>query len=54
MVDAENGVETRINEIESRANLTHRHGHTYQLAVGDIINAIKLIRGTLDAAFELN
>ena len=30
------------------------HGHVVQLAVGEAIKAIKIIRGTLDAAFELN
>ena len=30
------------------------HGHALQLAVGETIKAIKVIRGTLDAAFELN
>ena len=29
------------------------HAHALQLAVGEIIKAIKVIRGTLDAAFEL-
>ena len=30
------------------------HGHALQLALGETIKAIKIIRGTLDAAFELN
>ena len=34
--------------------MTHCYGHALQLAVGDTIKAIKLTRGTLDAAFELN
>ena len=45
---------TRIKEIGSYAHLTHCHGHVLQLAVGDIIKAIKTLRGTLDVAFELN
>ena len=48
MVGAKTGVATRINEIESHAHLTHYHGHTLET-----IKAI-IIRGTLDAAFELN
>ena len=48
------GVSTRINEVESHAHLTHCHGHALQLAVGDTIKAIKIMRSTLDAAFELN
>ena len=54
MVGAKTGVATHINEIESHANLTHCHGHGLQLAVGDTIKAIKITRGTLGAAFELN
>ena len=30
------------------------HGHALQLAVGETIKAMKIIRGTLDAVFELN
>ena len=54
MVGAEIGVATHINEIESHAHLTHSHGYTLQLAVGETIKAIKIMRGTLDAAFKLN
>ena len=54
MVGAKTGVATRINEIESHAHLTHYHGHALQLVVGETIKAIKIMRGTLDAAFELN
>ena len=54
MVGAKTGVATHINEIESHAHLTHYHGHALQLVVGETIKAIKIIRGTLDAAFELN
>ena len=48
------GVLTHINEIESHAHLTHCHGHALQLAIGETIKAIKIMRGTLDEAFELN
>ena len=48
------GVATRINEIESHAHVTHCHGHALQLVVSDTIKAIKILRGTLDAAFEVN
>ena len=30
------------------------HSHALQLAVGETIKAIKILRDTLDAAFELN
>ena len=49
MVGAKTGVATRTNEMES-----HTHGHALQLAVGDTIKAIKIMRSTLDAAFDLN
>ena len=54
MVGAKTGVATHINEIESHAHLTHYHGHALQLVVGETIKAIKIIRGSLDAALELN
>ena len=54
MVGAKAGVPTRINEIESHTHLTHCHGYTLQLAVGKTIKAIKIMRGTLDVAFEQN
>ena len=54
MFGAKTGVETHTNETESHAHLTHYHGHYLQLVIGETIKAIKIIRGTLDAAFELN
>ena len=42
-----------MNEIESHAHLTHCHSHALQLAVGETMETIKTMRGTLDAAFEL-
>ena len=49
MVGDKTGVAARINEIVSGA-----HGHTLYLALGDTIKAIKIMRDTLDAAFEFN
>ena len=54
MVVAKTGLATRINEMESHTYLTHCHGHVLQLAVADTIKAIKIMRSTLDAAFEFN
>ena len=54
MVGIKAGVATHINEIGSHAHLTHYHGHALQLIVGKTIKAIKVMRGTLDAAIELN
>ena len=44
MVGAKTGVATRINEIESRFHLTHCQGYAIQLAVGETIKAIKIMR----------
>ena len=49
MFGAKARVATRMNEIGSHAYLTHYHGH-----VLETIKAVKIIRGTLNAAFELN
>ena len=54
MIGAKTGVATRTNEMESHPHLTHCHGHALQLAVGDTIKAIKIMRSTLDAAFDLH
>ena len=48
------GVARYINEIESHAHLIHYDSHALQLAVGETVKAIKIIRCTLDAPFELN
>ena len=45
MIGAKTGVATHINDIESHAQ-SHYHGHA--------LKAIKIMRDTLDAAFELN
>ena len=50
MIGAKTGVATCINEIESN---WHCHGHALQSVDGDTIKAIQIIRGSLDAAFEL-
>ena len=54
MVGARTGVAQHINEIELHAHSTHYHGHALQLVVSETIKAIKIMRGTLDAATELN
>ena len=53
MADAKTGVAARINAIESRAHLTHCQAHVLQLAADDTIQSIKIMRGSLGAAFEL-
>ena len=54
MFAAKTGLETHINEIETYVHLVHYYGHALRLVVGETIKAIKIIRGTLDATFELN
>ena len=54
MVGAKTGVATSTNEMKSHTHLTHCHRHALQLAVGDTIKSIKIMRSTLDAAIELN
>ena len=54
MVGAKTGVATHVNEIDSHTHLTHYHGHALQLVVHETIKATKIMRGTLDAVFELN
>ena len=54
MFGAKTRVATHINEIESNAHLSHCHGHALHLVVGETIKAIKIIRDTLEAPFELN
>ena len=49
MVSAKTGEAARINERESLAHLTHYHG-----LVLETIKTMKIMRGTLDATFELN
>ena len=49
MAGAKTRVGTHINEIESHAPLSLYHGHALKT-----IKVIKIIRGTLDVAFELN
>ena len=49
MVRAKTGVATPINEIKPHTHLTYYHGNNLE-----IIEVIKIIRSTLDAAFELN
>ena len=53
MVGAETGVATRIKEIVSRALLIYCYSQALQLAVGNTIKVIKLMRDTLDVAVEL-
>ena len=53
MIGTKTGVAAYIKEIESHAHLTHCHGDALQLVVSETIKAIKIMRDTLDAAFEL-
>ena len=54
MAGVKTGVATHINEIEPQVHLRHCHGHALQLAIGETIKTIKIMKSTPDAAFELN
>ena len=54
MIGAKTGVATHINKVELHAHLIHCHGHALQLAIGETIKTIKIMKGTLDASFKLN
>ena len=54
MVGAKTRVATNINKIGSHAHLTYCHGYALRSAVGETIKAIKMMRSTLNASFELN
>lgn len=54
MCGARSGVATRIKQLEPRAHFTHCHAHALNLAVGDTIKRIKLLRHTMDTAFEIS
>ena len=53
MVGAETAVATYINEIMSHVHLTHCHGYPLQLAVGETIKAVKIMRDTLGETYQI-
>lgn len=54
MVGAKSGVATQIKKDEPRAILTHCYRHALQLAVGDTVKGINLLRDTLDTTYEIS
>ena len=54
MFGAKTGVATHINETRIHTHLTYCHVSALPSAVGKTIKATKIMRGTLDLAFELN
>lgn len=54
MVGAKTGIATHLNKIGPRAFQTHCYGQALPLAIDDTIKAIKLMRDTTAASFELN
>lgn len=48
------GVAKLITDIESRAIFTHCYGHALNLAVGDTIKGIKVLRDVLDITYEIS
>ena len=54
MSGAKSGVATQIKAKEPRAIFTHCYGHSLQLAVGDMIKDIKILKDVLDTTFEIS
>ena len=48
------GVATQFLTEEPRALYNHCYGHALNLAIGDTIKQVKLLRGTLDTCFEMS
>ena len=51
---SKSGVATQIQKKEPRAILTHRYGHSLQLAVGDMVREVRNLRDTLDTTSEIS
>ena len=54
MAGHRSGVAAQILSVESRATYTHCYGHALNLAASDSIKKNKILRDTLDAAFEIS
>ena len=54
MSGAKSGVAKQISAKEPRAVYTHCYGHALNLAVGDTIKQIKLLRDSMDTTFEMS
>ncbi len=53
MAGFKSGVATRLLQEEPKALYTHCYGHAQNLACGDMIKQIKLLKGTLDTTYDL-
>ena len=54
MAGHRSGVAAQILSVESRATYTHCYRHALSLAASDSIKKNKILRDTLDAAFEIS
>ena len=54
MAGSKPGVATQIQRKEPRAILTHCSGHSLQLAVGDMVRAVRNLRDALDTTSEIS
>ena len=54
MTGIKSGVSALIKKEEKKAILTHCYGHSLQLAVGDMIENIKLLKDMFDITKEIN
>ena len=53
MSDVRHGLATQFLSKEPHALYNHCHGHALNLAIGDTIKQIKILRDTLDTCFEM-
>ena len=54
MKGAKNGVATQLLKDERRAVYMHCYGHALNLSVGDTVKQCKLMKDSLDTAFEVS
>ena len=53
MTGTKNGVAAQIKKLNEKCLLTHCSCHSLNLAVGDKLNSIPLLKDTLDMAYEI-
>ena len=54
VVGMHSGMAVQIMCEEPRALYTHYYGHVFNVAVGDTIKQLKLLRDTLDVTYEIS
>lgn len=54
MSGCRSGIAKQITDLESRALYTHCYGHSLNLAVGDTVKRIKVLRDVMDITYEIS